>query len=468
MIKFPCKICQKSVNTNHNSIKCDICDFWVHIRCNNLDNLAYELLKCDGTPWYCISCIRDAVPFSVLTDEQFFMYHYSDNVNYETSNIKITPPKNLQSLFKNFNELSSEENSEDDFSINCKYYDIDSFRKAKFNSDKHLSVLHINIASLSKHKQDLETFLAMLNFEFSIIAITETKITKGSHPTFDINLHNYNTFHTPTESSSGGTLLYVSKTLNSKIRKNLQIYKSKELESTFIEIVNKKKKNILVGCIYRHPCMCIDNFNDDYLQPLLAKLSLQNKQVILAGDFNINLLNYESNTQTTNFLNDITSNLFVPHITVPTRITSHSQTLIDNIFSNFTEFTSFISGNLTTSISDHLPQFLLLPNVKDHSIPRSHNLHKRNMKLFNENNFLSEINNIDWDAEIELNKNDANLSINNFYSTISVILDKYAPLKKLSKNDLKQKVKPWITSALQTSIKKGTNYLKNSYDVKML
>ena len=116
----------------------------------------------------------------------------------------------------------------------------------------------------------------MLNFEFSIIAITETKIKKVSHPTFDINLHNYNTFHTPTESSSGGTLLYVSKTLNSKIRKNLQIYKSKELESTFIEIVNKKKKNILVGYIYRHPC--IDNFNDDYLQPLLAKLSSQNKQ----------------------------------------------------------------------------------------------------------------------------------------------------------------------------------------------
>ena len=84
--------------------------------------------------------------------------------------------------------------------------------------------------------------------------------------------------------------------------------------------------------------MCIDNFNDDYLQPLLAKLSSQNKQVILAGDFNINLLNYESNTQTTNFLNDITSNLFVPHITVP----------YGNIFSNFTEFTSFISVNFSS------------------------------------------------------------------------------------------------------------------------
>ena len=40
--------------------------------------------------------------------------------------------------------------------------------------------------------------------------------------------------------------------------------------------------------------------------------------------------------------------------------------------------------------------------------------------------------------------------------------------KKLSKKDLKQKVKPWITSALQISIKKGTNYFKNSYVVKML
>ena len=42
----------------------------------------------------------------------------------------------------------------------------------------------------------------------------------------------------------------------------MNIYKSAELESTFIEIINHKKSNILVGCLYRHPDMDINEFND--------------------------------------------------------------------------------------------------------------------------------------------------------------------------------------------------------------
>ena len=37
---------------------------------------------------------------------------------------------------------------------------------------------------------------------------------------------------------------------------------------------------------------------DTFLQPLLDKLSYENKNVILMADFNIDLLNYESNIQT--------------------------------------------------------------------------------------------------------------------------------------------------------------------------
>ena len=42
----------------------------------------------------------------------------------------------------------------------------------------------------------------------------------------------------------------------------MNIYESGELESTFIEIINHKKSNILVGCLYRHPDMDINEFND--------------------------------------------------------------------------------------------------------------------------------------------------------------------------------------------------------------
>ena len=73
---------------------------------------------------------------------------------------------------------------------------------------------------------------------------------------------------------------------------DLKIYKSFELESTFIEICNPKKTNIVIGCIYKHPIMNINELNDDYLIELLHKLSKENKTIFLLGDFNINLLNY--------------------------------------------------------------------------------------------------------------------------------------------------------------------------------
>ena len=55
------------------------------------------------------------------------------------------------------------------------------------------------------------------------------------------------------------------------------------------------------------------------------------------------------------------SNFLLPNISSPSRVTPHSQTLIDNIFSNKIEAESF-SGNITTTISDHYAQFLLLKN----------------------------------------------------------------------------------------------------------
>ena len=72
------------------------------------------------------------------------------------------------------------------------------------------------------------------------------------------------------------------------------------------------------------------------------------------GDFNLNLMNYQSHNLTGEFLDMMYFNTFFPLITRPTRITSHSATLIDNIFQNSLE-TNLLSSLLFTDISDHLP-----------------------------------------------------------------------------------------------------------------
>ena len=55
-------------------------------------------------------------------------------------------------------------------------------------------------------------------------------------------------------------------------------------------MINPKNSNIIVGCIYRHPNMDLNEFNSDYLTPLFAKLSKEKKTAFLLGDYSVDLL----------------------------------------------------------------------------------------------------------------------------------------------------------------------------------
>ena len=54
-------------------------------------------------------------------------------------------------------------------------------------------------------------------------------------------------------------------------------------------------------------------------------------------DFNIDILKYETNSNSVTFLNNMYENLLLQKITLPARLTPRLQTLIDNIFSNIIE-----------------------------------------------------------------------------------------------------------------------------------
>ena len=109
--------------------------------------------------------------------------------------------------------------------------------------------------------------------------------------------------------------------------------KKNQLESTFIEIINSKKSNIIVDCVYKHPNMNVSGFNFLINQPL-DKISEEQKQIFLLGDFNINLLNYNEHQPTNEFLDSLAPNSIIPYILQPTRLTSYSKTLTDNIVLN--------------------------------------------------------------------------------------------------------------------------------------
>ena len=116
-----------------------------------------------------------------------------------------------------------------------------------------------------------------------IVGISETRLQKSKQHIANISLPNYVHEHTPTESSKEGTLLYLDKNLTYKLRKGLNIYYKGMIESTFVEIINKNEKNMVVGCIYKHPKQTIPDFLDNHLLPLLEKSSHENKQILTMG-----------------------------------------------------------------------------------------------------------------------------------------------------------------------------------------
>ena len=86
--------------------------------------------------------------------------------------------------------------------------------------------------------------------------------------------------------------------MNYTIKGDLKIYKKKEFESIFIEFVNSKGKNLTIGCIYWHPSMRPTEFIDIYISKLLWKFK-KDKTIVLMGYFNIDILKYDTNTDST-------------------------------------------------------------------------------------------------------------------------------------------------------------------------
>ena len=197
---------------------------------------------------------------------------------------------------------------------------------------------------------------------------------------------------------------FIKENINFIERNDIKLNSSGNFESKFIEIKFENNKNLVIGCIYRHPTskITVSKFSEDYLDPILSNIAKENKQCILMGDFNVNLLKSDSDEAVSLFYNTLTSHHYSPFVLQPTRL--RSKTLIDNIVFNSLEYHSQ-SGNLLIEISDHLMQFLVLEGfVKEKKLPKI-DLFKRDFKIFNEREFNDEvINKVDWNNVCKLNQ----------------------------------------------------------------
>ena len=85
--------------------------------------------------------------------------------------------------------------------------------------------------------------------------------------------------------------------------------------------------------MYRPPNTDIKLFNDN-LEAILDTIKKENKTCYIMGDFNINILNHDTNIPTSEFVDTMFSYGYLPLINRPTRVCSTTATLIDNIYTN--------------------------------------------------------------------------------------------------------------------------------------
>ena len=154
---------------------------------------------------------------------------------------------------------------------------------------------------------------------------------------------------------SGGILIYVEQHLNYRRIPELEL---PSIEAIFIKL-QFSNGNILVGFIYRPPNNNLVNYSEWPLimDNLLDKVNNTCNKVILLGDFNIDLL--PTAVEKTSWINTFQSYYLNQLIDEPTRITSHSKTLLDHIYVS-EDVNVSKSGLLSWAISDHNPIYITI------------------------------------------------------------------------------------------------------------
>jgi hypothetical protein len=156
--------------------------------------------------------------------------------------------------------------------LNSEYYSLPKLNQLfdKYCSSDNISLFHFNIRSLPKNISILNDFLYTLNSRPDILAITETK--QSNNTVVNVDLHNYNFFHTDSPTMAGGAGLYISNELQSIYWPDIK-FSMPLVESCWSEIISgKNKPNVVVGCIYRHPTANLQEFSSE-LDSIIKQLN---------------------------------------------------------------------------------------------------------------------------------------------------------------------------------------------------
>lgn len=315
------------------------------------------------------------------------------------------------------------------------------------NNNDFFTLLHQNIRSLSKNKNELEILLSQIGLNFDCIVLTES--WKIQNKDF-FNMSGYEIFYNNGNiNKSDGVIVYLRDTLNYVC----EVLNIGEISVLSIQITSNNNKKVLVTAIYRAPSTCPNNFIACLKNYLQQKRNSVYDSHIIVGDININI-KLENDDTVSEYLTLLNEYNFISMINGNTREFENTASCIDHIFLN-SKYSDTrekcLPIILKSTITDHYSQIILMPFKTENTDGSSIDI-----KFIDYVKLKLELQNHNWGEFYKIKDvQDAStyfvkLLIERVKTNTKIIKQKYKNVKR----------KEWITGALVQSINKKNDLYK--------
>lgn len=295
-----------------------------------------------------------------------------------------------------------------------------------------LNIAHINVRSLTANFNQFQD--CILNSNYHIIGVSESWLHAGISSDV-VSMNDYIFVRQDRLVRGGGVGIYLKNT----IKHTILLSESYDYIEIILVKVLLENQSLVIANIYRPPNSDHNSFLN-YFEDTFSNIFVNYENIVCLGDFNINLLNLDTNLST-QFKNVYQTFNFVQLITEPTRITNTTTALLDLILVNFENTCG--AGVVDAQISDH---FLVHCTIMFNITEGPERIFKyRALKHINFENFQSDLESIPWNNIYHINNIDDKIGF--VTDNILQLFNTHAPMKSIKCS--KRSYAPWITDNIK-------------------
>ena len=389
-------------------------------------------------------------PFHVTWSKIYFMCLYSHFItilmtqrNQFINDAGLSASSSLTHLLQGHNNGTSDEY---EWIRHSPYYSESQFKNIK----NGLLILSLNIQNVFTKFDQFSLFIERVNDSnpISVICLNECWLNAESDIS-DINLPNYNMFiQRGARLGHGhcGLTTYVHQDYRVSELNPMQQHTAWDYMALEISHSMPNSTKYIINNVYRLPKYEVEDYSTftEEFESFIVYLNTLKHTSFICGDFNLNLLLVNRNQHVGYFFENTLSRGYFPRITLPTRISLPSATLIDNIYSNGIINDIDKSGILVNDISDHK---IIFTHIES-------NRHFEKVDKFIDievndeisvQNFINELK----DIHNKLSTNNSpRVNYELFSNLVKVAKEKHLPIKRVKYNKRKHKKSKWMTTAL--------------------